>query len=75
MAKSNPPNPNEFPFLLIGNKSDLEDLRRVSEDAAMQWCKENQVSHFFEASAKDNVNVEAAFRALSADALEAQLAQ
>lgn len=47
----------------------------MSEDAAMQWCKENQVSHFFEASAKDNVNVEAAFRALSADALEAQLAQ
>eukprot|EP00054_Salpingoeca_dolichothecata_P036565 m.7910 g.7910 ORF g.7910 m.7910 type:complete len:201 (-) comp6837_c1_seq1:49-651(-) len=52
--------PSKFAFVLLGNKCDVLD-RQVSEDEALQWCRENGDMPYFETSAKDNINVERAF--------------
>jgi len=52
-----------IPIVVVGNKCDLESERQVSkaegQNMAGQWK-----APFFEASAKQNLNVEAAFREL-----------
>ncbi len=53
--------PENFPFVLLGNKVDLGH-RAVTEQQALQWCAENHGMAYFETSAKDNVNVERAFQ-------------
>ncbi|KAM8986307.1 ras-related protein Rab-13 [Guaruba guarouba] len=54
--------------LLIGNKCDLEEKRRVRRDAGEKLAKEHGI-RFFETSAKASVNVEEAFSALARDIL------
>lgn len=54
-------NPEEFPFILIGNKVDREEDRKVPESKARKWCKDNGDIPYFETSAKDNKNVKEAF--------------
>ncbi|KOC11392.1 Ras-like protein [Aspergillus flavus AF70] len=48
------------PLILVGNKSDLQHKRAVSETEGMELGKE-LCGEYVEASARDNVNVEAAF--------------
>lgn len=55
---------DKFPFVLVGNKADLEDNREVStqegQDLAKSWgCP------FFESSAKDRVNISEIFVSLA----------
>lgn len=51
--------PENFPFLVVGNKLDLEqELRSVSYKNLERLCKENGNMIFVEASAKSNLNVE-----------------
>ncbi|KAG9294563.1 hypothetical protein G9A89_008674 [Geosiphon pyriformis] len=56
--------PSEFPFIVIGNKIDLNDRqvpkRRIREFAQKYSGSTTQIS-CFEASAKEGINVEAAF--------------
>ncbi|KAE8141126.1 ras family-domain-containing protein [Aspergillus pseudotamarii] len=55
------PGPPYFaPLILVGNKSDLQHERTVSESEGMGLAKE-LCGEYVEASARDNVNVEAAF--------------
>jgi small GTP-binding protein len=54
--------PSTFPFILLGNKVD-QGNRVVTEQQIQQWCAENGGMQFFETSAKDNINVERAFKA------------
>ncbi|XP_076061087.1 ras-related protein Rab-9A-like isoform X2 [Oratosquilla oratoria] len=49
----------DFPFLVVGNKIDLE--RKVDMEEAERWCKENGDVPYVETSAKDATNVEDAF--------------
>ncbi|KAG5832848.1 hypothetical protein ANANG_G00295550 [Anguilla anguilla] len=49
--------------VLVGNKSDLEEERVVPTEGSRQLANELGF-HFFEASAKDNVNVRQAFERL-----------
>lgn len=49
--------------MLIGNKSDLEKDRAVTQEEAMDYAKKNGLM-FMETSALDNVNVETAFETL-----------
>ena len=55
--------PENFPFVVLGNKSDLESERKVSKDEAIMWCFQNGNLPHYEISAKDAVNVELAFSA------------
>jgi len=68
-----PKNPEAFPFLLLGNKSDLASRRQVSEGQATAWAKEQKQTAIlcYETSAKDAVNVETAFQALVKAAMAA----
>ena len=74
MAKSAPNNPETFPFLVIGNKVDLEDQRKVKTSEAKKFCHENGKMIFYESSAKNNFNVEVAFKELGALATKRQMA-
>ncbi|KAG9138339.1 hypothetical protein Leryth_001539 [Lithospermum erythrorhizon] len=63
LKAGNPSNPESFPFILIGNKVDIDGghSRRISEITAREWCSTKGNIPYFETSAKDNLNVEAAF--------------
>ena len=53
--------PENFPFVVLGNKVDMEEERVVHEDDAKSWCQTNGELPYFETSAKDNTNVDLAF--------------
>lgn len=66
-AKAMPPSIANFPFLVIGNKTDL-GKSNVTPKEALQWCSEKSMNvkiQHFEASAKSNINVKEAFEALA----------
>ncbi|XP_028669141.1 ras-related protein Rab-7a isoform X1 [Erpetoichthys calabaricus] len=58
--QADPVEPDKFPFVVIGNKTDL-DHREVSMRQAQDWCRQNNAL-YFEASAKEAINVEKAFQ-------------
>ena len=49
----------DFPFILLGNKSDLLD-RKVKEEDIKYLCEKYKMP-YFETSAKNNINIEQAF--------------
>lgn len=55
---------DDIPFILIGNKSDLEQLRMILPEDGEKMAQELECL-FFEASAKTGENVEIIFRALN----------
>ena len=63
--------PETFPFMVIGNKIDLEEESRVVEKAqAEAYCKKDGNMSFMETSARDNQNVEEAFAVLAGQAIK-----
>lgn len=58
---------------MIGNKVDLEDQRKVTTQEGRKFCDQNGKMIFFESSAKNNMNVENAFRELGAKAVRRQM--
>eukprot|EP00310_Coccolithus_braarudii_P023149 CAMPEP_0183357048 /NCGR_PEP_ID=MMETSP0164_2-20130417/45349_1 /TAXON_ID=221442 /ORGANISM="Coccolithus pelagicus ssp braarudi, Strain PLY182g" /LENGTH=206 /DNA_ID=CAMNT_0025530593 /DNA_START=39 /DNA_END=659 /DNA_ORIENTATION=+ len=68
---ANPKNVADFPFVVIGNKSDMDARRQVSKGQANKWLagQEQKDVPLFEASAKDATNVAQAFSDLAAKAL------
>ena len=54
--------PENFPFVVLGNKIDVSD-RKVSPEEARRWCTENGNMPYYETSAKQALNVEQAFEA------------
>ena len=66
-------NADSFPFMVIGNKLDLEEEgRAISSATAKEWCQQNGNIDFLETSARNNQNVEAAFVKLATQALKRQ---
>ncbi|KAL7727823.1 hypothetical protein ACLKA6_019759 [Drosophila palustris] len=51
LLQANPQDPENFPFIVLGNKIDL-DKREVSTKEAQQWCKLRGIQ-YVETSAKD----------------------
>lgn len=62
--------PETFPFMVIGNKLDLEESRVVERTQAEAYCKKDGNMSFLETSARENQNVEAAFSELAAQAIK-----
>ena len=59
-----------FPFLLIGNKSDLTHERQVTETMVRVWREDYpEIIGYVESSAKSNENVEQIFESLIHEAL------
>ena len=61
MHIANKDNDKSIPFILVGNKIDLTNSRKVSEEEAREWCKRNGELAYFETSAKDGTAVKEVF--------------
>ncbi|XP_033482181.1 ras-related protein rab7 [Epinephelus lanceolatus] len=59
LIQGEPQDPSDFPFIVVGNKTDLSD-REVSGRKALQWCEEIG-AEYFEGSAKEDLDVEKSF--------------
>eukprot|EP01083_Nonionella_stella_P152891 490543_1 len=64
IENGSPKKPNEFPFIIFGNKTDLpKSQKHVHMNDIQQWISSNtNNSPFYETSAKDNNNVEQGFK-------------
>ena len=60
-----PKDPDNFPFVLLGNKCDKEGERKVAETKIRQYCEVKNHMPYFETSAKDNTNVDKAFEEIA----------
>jgi Ras-related protein Rab-7A len=68
LIQAGPRDPENFPFVVIGNKVDL-DGRQVQARKAQNWCTEKSNVPYFETSAKEGTNVEKAFETVARNAL------
>jgi Ras-related protein Rab-7A len=59
LEHASPAEPSKFPFILVGNKTDL--ARVVSEKDARDWCAKNGGCAYFETCATTGDGVEQAF--------------
>lgn len=56
--------PKDIVILIVGNKIDRENERKISKEQVAHFCSENKLLHE-EASAKDDMNVSQLFRNLA----------
>jgi len=75
LSQSSPSNPEKFPFVVIGNKIDLEHLRVVSSKKAQAWCQKMGNLPHFETSAKEAIRVDQAFQQVARLALQQEEAE
>ncbi|XP_072238889.1 ras-related protein rab7 isoform X2 [Leuresthes tenuis] len=59
LVQGEPEDPSAFPFIVLGNKTDLSN-RKVSHRKALQWCKDIG-AEYFEGSAKEDLDIEKPF--------------
>ncbi|KAG0222498.1 small GTPase superfamily [Mortierella sp. GBAus27b] len=70
LIQASPRGPENFPFVVIGNKIDMEESKRmISQKRAMNWCQSKGSIPYFETSAKEAINVEQAFQTIAKGAL------
>lgn len=71
LIQANIKDPDSFPFVIIGNKIDVEENRRaVSSKKASQLALQLGNLPYFETSAKEAVNVDQAFDVIARSALQ-----
>lgn len=69
VGQASPRDSESFPFVVLGNKVDLEN-RAVTNKRASAWCQAKGNIPYFETSAKDSINVEQAFQTVAKKALQ-----
>ena len=57
----NPPDAATYPFILLGNKSDMSNVITVKNEEIEAYCKEHNNMPYFATSAKEDINLEEAF--------------
>ncbi|PPD92223.1 hypothetical protein GOBAR_DD10848 [Gossypium barbadense] len=72
LIQASPSDPENFPFVVLGNKVDVDggNSRVVSEKKAKAWCASKGNIPYFETSAKEGFNVDAAFECIARNALK-----
>jgi len=65
LLKAGIEDPQNFPFVLLGNKIDVENGRAVSKKRALKFCEDNGNIQYFETSAKEGIGVSNAFMHLA----------
>jgi len=69
LIQAGPRDPENFPFIVLGNKIDLENSRVVGQKKAQAWCQSKGNIPYFETSAKEAINVEQAFQTVAKNAM------
>ena len=69
LIQAGPRDPDNFPFVVLGNKVDV-DSRVVAQKRALAWCQAKGNIPYFETSAKEAINVEQAFQVIAKHALK-----
>ncbi|CAN8283837.1 unnamed protein product [Cochlearia groenlandica] len=71
LKQANPMQPETFPFVVMGNKTDVDggNSRAVSDKRAAEWCGSKGNILYHETSAKEDINVDAAFLGVAIKAL------
>ncbi|CAO3647187.1 unnamed protein product [Cunninghamella echinulata] len=71
LVQASPRDPDNFPFVVLGNKVDVDESKRmVSQKRAMAFCQAKGNIPYFETSAKEAINVEQAFQTIAKNALQ-----
>jgi len=70
LSQAAPRDPEKFPFVVLGNKIDLEHQRVVSQKRAGSWCQAKGNIPYFETSAKEAIHVDQAFQTVAKLALQ-----
>ncbi|KAL1923702.1 uncharacterized protein VTP21DRAFT_8682 [Calcarisporiella thermophila] len=71
LVQASPRDPENFPFVVLGNKIDVEESKRaVSQKRAIAWCQSKGNLPYFETSAKEAINVETCFTAAARNAVQ-----
>jgi len=70
LVQAGPKDPENFPFVVLGNKIDLENQRVVSQKRAQAWCQTKNGIPYYETSAKEAIDVEQAFQVIAKNALK-----
>ncbi|KAH8950355.1 hypothetical protein BDL97_10G080800 [Sphagnum fallax] len=72
LIQASPSDVENFPFVVLGNKVDVDsgNSRVVSEKKAKAWCASKGNIPYFETSAKEDYNVDAAFQCIAKNALK-----
>ncbi|KAJ3155009.1 hypothetical protein HDU89_007199 [Geranomyces variabilis] len=71
LLQASPRDPDNFPFVVLGNKVDMEESKRqVSQKRAMTWCQQKGGIPYFETSAKEAIDVEKSFQTVAKNALQ-----
>jgi Ras-related protein Rab-7A len=70
LIQASPRDPEGFPFVVLGNKIDVgEERRMITQKRAQAYCQSRGAMPYFETSAKESVNVEQAFEVIARNAL------
>lgn len=76
LIQASPRDPESFPFVVLGNKIDLgEDRRMITPKRALAYCQSRGQMPYFETSAKESINVEQAFQIIAQNALAQEATQ
>jgi len=70
LIQASPQDPDNFPFVVIGNKLDEQEKRKVNVTKPAAWCKLKNNIPYFETSAKNAVKVDIAFEEIARKALK-----
>uniref|UniRef100_A0A7C9DF08 Uncharacterized protein n=1 Tax=Opuntia streptacantha TaxID=393608 RepID=A0A7C9DF08_OPUST len=72
LLQASPHDPENFPFVVLGNKIDMDggNSRVVSAKKAKAWCASKGNIPYFETSAKAGTNVEEAFQCIAKIAIK-----
>jgi len=70
LSQAAPRDPEKFPFVVLGNKIDLEHQRVVSQKRSVAWCQSKGNIPYFETSAKEAIHVDQAFQTVAKLALQ-----
>ena len=65
-----PKDPEKYPFVLLGNKSDEKDERKVKDEDIKQYCEKHPNMTYFEISAREDINLNEAFLKIAKLALK-----
>lgn len=61
LIQASPSDAANFPFIVVGNKSDTDGPRVVTEKEVLQYCTFNGALQYMQTSAMENINVQQLF--------------